>query len=205
MKVVSLPTLYEMLRETIPPEDAVKFYGLDVDRSHNAVCPFHPDGDPSLHIYEDHYHCFGCGAHGDVTDFVARLFGMSQYEAAKKLCRDFGIYVREQKPMLHQVNTQESFRLWLQKAEKALNAYLNKLCLWRTMYAPHSPEEMQHPRFVESLTKMSYAEYVYDMLKRGSEEDRRYMFLNNRKYVDEIIDRFQRHEFTNPVQQRRAV
>jgi DNA polymerase I len=27
-------------------------------------CPFHTDNTPSLHIYEDHYHCFGCGAHG---------------------------------------------------------------------------------------------------------------------------------------------
>src|SRR6516162_487331 len=27
-------------------------------------CPFHEDDTPSLHVYRDHYHCFGCGAHG---------------------------------------------------------------------------------------------------------------------------------------------
>src|SRR5262245_10355558 len=27
-------------------------------------CPFHDDHTPSLHVYEDHYHCFVCGAHG---------------------------------------------------------------------------------------------------------------------------------------------
>ena len=37
-----------------------------------ACCPFHADKTPSLVLYKDHtYHCFGCGAHGDVLDFVA--------------------------------------------------------------------------------------------------------------------------------------
>lgn len=27
-------------------------------------CPFHDDSTESLHLYPDHYHCFGCGAHG---------------------------------------------------------------------------------------------------------------------------------------------
>ncbi len=37
-----------------------------------AVCPFHPDKNPSLVLFKDEtYHCFGCGAHGDVIDFVA--------------------------------------------------------------------------------------------------------------------------------------
>lgn len=37
-----------------------------------ACCPFHTDKTPSLVLYKDHtYHCFGCGAHGDVLDFVA--------------------------------------------------------------------------------------------------------------------------------------
>jgi len=37
-----------------------------------AVCPFHPDKNPSLVLFRDQtYHCFGCGAHGDVIDFIA--------------------------------------------------------------------------------------------------------------------------------------
>lgn len=35
------------------------------------------------------YHCFACGVGGDAIDFTARLFGISQYEAAKKLIEDF--------------------------------------------------------------------------------------------------------------------
>ena len=34
-------------------------------------CPF--GCDENLHVYDDHFHCFGCGAHGDGVDFVMRI------------------------------------------------------------------------------------------------------------------------------------
>src|SRR5262249_59534676 len=40
-------------------------------------CPFHDDTKPSCHIYDDHYHCFGCGAHGDRIDWLTRVEGLS--------------------------------------------------------------------------------------------------------------------------------
>lgn len=33
-------------------------------------CPFHSDKDPSFAVYSDHFHCYGCGAHGDIIDFI---------------------------------------------------------------------------------------------------------------------------------------
>jgi DNA polymerase len=47
-------------------------------------CPFHDDSTPSLHIYADHYHCFACGAHGDVFDWLREIEGLD-YEAALEL------------------------------------------------------------------------------------------------------------------------
>lgn len=41
-------------------------------RNHVGCCPFHPDRTPSFVVYDDTYHCFGCGEHGDVIDFVAK-------------------------------------------------------------------------------------------------------------------------------------
>ena len=38
----------------------------------------------------DHFHCFGCGAHGDVIDLTAGLLGCSKSEAARRLEADFG-------------------------------------------------------------------------------------------------------------------
>jgi hypothetical protein len=40
-------------------------------------CPFHQDDTPSLHIYHDHYYCFGCGAHGGHLDWLREVEGLS--------------------------------------------------------------------------------------------------------------------------------
>ncbi len=37
-----------------------------------GCCPFHPDRTPSFVVYDESYHCFGCGEHGDVIDYVAK-------------------------------------------------------------------------------------------------------------------------------------
>jgi DNA polymerase I-like protein with 3'-5' exonuclease and polymerase domains len=39
-------------------------------------CPFHEDDTPSLHVYRDHYHCFGCGAHGGHLDWLREVEGL---------------------------------------------------------------------------------------------------------------------------------
>jgi hypothetical protein len=46
---------------------------------------------PSLHIYSDHFHCFGCGAHGDAIAFVRKLHGMDFAEAVHMLAAEAGI------------------------------------------------------------------------------------------------------------------
>ncbi len=63
-----------------------------------VCCPFHADRTPSMKLNEDYFYCFGCGASGDVIDLAARLFGLSSYDAAKKLAADFG--VAGQKPSI---------------------------------------------------------------------------------------------------------
>jgi CHC2 zinc finger/Toprim domain len=44
-------------------------------------CPFHADNTPSLHVYADHFHCFGCGAHGDHADWLMLVEGKTRKEA----------------------------------------------------------------------------------------------------------------------------
>lgn len=57
--------------------------GLEVNAHDKAVCPFHADTRPSLHIYRDGYKCFVCGAHGDAIDLVQGVKGCSKREAAE--------------------------------------------------------------------------------------------------------------------------
>jgi DNA polymerase len=48
-------------------------------------CPFHADKTPSLHVYSDHFHCFGCGAHGDQIDWLMLVEGKSRDAAIRAL------------------------------------------------------------------------------------------------------------------------
>ena len=44
-------------------------------RQWKGCCPFHGEKTPSFYVYDDHYHCFGCGAHGDAITFVMQSQG----------------------------------------------------------------------------------------------------------------------------------
>lgn len=47
-----------------------------------CICPFHDDPTPSCHIYDNHFHCYGCGAHGDPLEWLMWVEGAT-YEAAR--------------------------------------------------------------------------------------------------------------------------
>ena len=49
-----------------------------------------PLSHPSMKLCDDHFHCFGCQATGDVIEFASKLFGITVLEAAQKLAADFG-------------------------------------------------------------------------------------------------------------------
>lgn len=75
-------TVINAIRDRLRPSDLVQRWGLaDIrERPRNSgkwsgLCPFHADDSPSFYVYDGddpHFHCFGCGAHGDVFD-LARL------------------------------------------------------------------------------------------------------------------------------------
>ena len=82
--------IYETIKEQLDLRIVAEHYGID-SRYGMIACIFHDDRNPSMKLYQDHYYCFGCSACGDVTAFTARLFGISQAQAAQKLAADFGI------------------------------------------------------------------------------------------------------------------
>ena len=63
-----------------PPPTKVSTGFARHDKIH---CPFHDDSTPSLQLYTDHYHCFGCGAHGDLVDWLVKVKGMNILAAEK--------------------------------------------------------------------------------------------------------------------------
>jgi hypothetical protein len=60
----------------------------------NFTCPFHADSTPSLHIYPDGFHCFGCSAHGGHVDWLMMVEGMTRDAALRFLAAWDGPNVR---------------------------------------------------------------------------------------------------------------
>ena len=88
-------TWFELIKQVVRVPEVAAYYGLQVSRNGMACCPFHDDRHPSMKLNERYFYCFGCGATGDVIDLVAKLLGLSSYEAAKKLAYGrFTVYVR---------------------------------------------------------------------------------------------------------------
>jgi DNA primase len=67
-------------------------------RHWKGCCPFHGEKTPSFYVYEDHFHCFGCGAHGDAISFVMRAEGQSFPEAIERLAGEAGLEVPKASP-----------------------------------------------------------------------------------------------------------
>ena len=76
-----LRNMYKSIKAAVSARQAAESFGIAVNRSGMATCPFHEDHTPSLKL-DQRYYCFGCGATGDVIDFTARLLNVSNYNAA---------------------------------------------------------------------------------------------------------------------------
>jgi len=67
-------------------------------RQMKGCCPFHNEKTPSFYVYEDGYHCFGCGAHGDAIGFVMQTQGAGFMEAVEQLAAEAGLEVPKPSP-----------------------------------------------------------------------------------------------------------
>ena len=67
-------------------------------RQWKGCCPFHGEKTPSFYVYDDGFHCFGCGAHGDAITFVMRADGASFIEAVERLAGEAGLEVPKSSP-----------------------------------------------------------------------------------------------------------
>ena len=82
--------IFKQTKESITTRQAAEMYGVKVNRNGMACCLFHNDKHPSMKV-DKNFYCFACGAKGDVIHFVEKFFGLTPYEAAKKLADDFRI------------------------------------------------------------------------------------------------------------------
>lgn len=84
---------FEAIRSAVSPPELALRMGYNLSRSDNILCPAHPDSSPSCKVYPDHYHCFACGWHGDIFDFVCTDRNCQPKEAAIIIAELFGLNI----------------------------------------------------------------------------------------------------------------
>ena len=89
----------EALRQRI---DLVELLSAHVDlkrtgSSFKGLCPFHDEKTPSFIVQkgDSHYHCFGCGAHGDAIQFLMAHQKMSFADAVESLAQRFHVHLEK--------------------------------------------------------------------------------------------------------------
>lgn len=168
-------SLFEVVKRSVTTKAAAEQYGIEVNRGGMAKCPFHSDQSPSLKLNDEYYYCFGCGATGDVIDFVARLFQISNKDAAEKIAADFGLQYDCHVSYVLPKRTATAAQIQKQREQYTFGVlvrYHRQLQGWLEMYSPESPEQEIDPRYVEAIHRKDYVEYLMDTFLTGSLEER---------------------------------
>ena len=183
---------FQNVKYGVSCREAAERYGVEVNHHGMALCPFHNDRHPSLYVADDHYYCFACGEHGDVIDFVSKLFRLSLYDAAQKLAADFRL--TPDKPPSAAALHAKRIRIEAQQLREnerlcfsVLSDYARVMRDWKVRYAPQSPDEPVHARFVEVCHKLDEVEYYLDILTSGDSHERTEVI--QQKMADGKLDR----------------
>ncbi|QVL58174.1 MAG: DNA primase [Simkaniaceae bacterium] len=119
----------ELLREKIDLIEVVSSYVnlKPAGSAYKGICPFHEEKTPSFMIQkgESHYHCFGCGAHGDAIAFLMSYMKMSFVEAVDTLAERFQVPIEEvEYEKRHDGPSKKDLKEVLQKAAGFYHTYL---------------------------------------------------------------------------------
>ena len=167
-------SVFEVVKQSVTAREAAELYGIAVGRGGMACCPFHDDRHPSMKV-DTRFHCFGCGADGDVIDFTARLYDLSPKGAAEKLAQDFGLSYDSKAPIRRSyVRQKTEAQVRKEKREhgwRVLTDYYHLLRKWEADYSPRTPDEDPHPRFLEAVQKKDYMGYLLDTFLDSSTEE----------------------------------
>lgn len=198
--------VFAVVKQSVSTRDAAAMYGIEVRRNGMACCPFHDDKNPSMKV--DHrFHCFGCGADGDVIDFAARLYNLSPKEAAQKLAQDFSLIYDSQAPprrnYVRQKSEAQKFKEEWQHCFHVLSEYYHLLKKWEVDNVPKTPEEEPHPRFMEAVQKKAYIEYLLDLLLYDSEKEQKTWIAAHKSKIIQLERRLDKMAENKPTNRER--
>ena len=192
-------SIFEDVKRQLNIRQVVEFYGFKVNRANQFICPFHNDHKPSASIKNDYFNCFVCGAGGDLITFTAKLHGLSNINACKKLDQDFHLGLSQQ-PVSHidmlkadREKVKRQLELKRQREEEELIQHIGNVLadyhryLWQGLQLYN----YDHKRHIRALQELTQAQYYLDCY----DENQRAFSIAFRKQVDKIERRL--HQWHN--------
>ena len=195
-------SIFEEVKSQLNIRQVIEHYGHKVNRAGQFICPFHNDHKPSASIKNDYFNCFVCGAGGDLITFTAKLHGLSNIDACKKLVSDFGLNIatgpqtqadklkadRERVKRQSELKRQKDIENLIQHTGLVLASY--HCYLWQGLQLYH----YGHIRHIRALQELTQAQYYLDCY----DENPREYSIAFRKQVEHIERRL--HQWHNEEQ-----
>lgn len=134
------PDFLEELRARLPLSEVVgkRLRLIRAGREYKSPCPFHNEKTPSFYVNDQKgfFHCFGCGAHGDIIGFVMRHDNLAFPEAVETLAGLAGLQV----PRASAEDRQRHER------RKTLHDVVEQACRWfeQQLYAPAGRQALEY-------------------------------------------------------------
>ena len=171
--------MFQEIKDAVSTKEAASFYGLKIGRGGMACCPFHNDKHPSMKV-DKRFHCFGCGADGDVINFVQQMFNLDAKQAAFKLIDDFHLNIdTKRKESRNEKNQRIRLQKEKERKERIRAAYIEELQRFRSKMA-------------EIYRTLHDWELDYEPTKEqwdiGNIDERYICAINNKDPVDCIIE-----------------
>lgn len=195
--------IFTQVKERLTARQVAEGYGLKISRNGMACCPFHDDHHPSMKI-DTNYYCFSCRAKGDAVAYVAQMYGLSQYEAAKKINEDFGIGIKYENQKKYQPNPEavrqmkereriirirERFEKWCNQEISALKecAHIVKEVHISTV-GKTSDEIFSWEDYATIVHVEPRINYWLDVLCLSELDEKQQVFMRDRGEVERIVN-----------------
>ena len=169
--------LAQQVKAALNFADTVMFYGVQFNSKGFALCPFHKEKTGSFGVVGDRGHCFGCGWHGDIIQFVSHMFGLDFRQSIEKLNTDFGLGLPiGRRATLSEAAAISSTRRRMEREraerERAETERLERFTeLWGeyaeldrilTEQRPTNPDDEISPQFLDALKRIEYGGFKID-------------------------------------------
>lgn len=198
-------SIFSEVKDYLTARQVAEYYGLQVKRNGLACCSFHDDKHPSMKI-DKNYYCFACGVGGDAIDYVSRMFGLSQYDAALKLIEDFQLpisvggkatfneqekaRIRKEKAEKERIiHIKERFKKWCNQSIDILRDCLLVIEKIEKFLWDKPPDIVFSDDYAQILHAAPIMNYWMDILCMGEAAEKQELFIKNRREVEKLVQR----------------